>query len=229
MKNLIHRYATQFTDKRFIVSLATSLALLVGSLIANYYAVTYAVERVSNPVTDIVLSNIPVFDVNWFFTYGAIIFWAIIIFICLSDPKKLPFMLKTVALFVVVRSLFITLTHIGPYPDQLPLGPNGTNFFDDFGYLINTFLSSLFTSSADQFFSGHTGLPFLLALIFWNDQQTRFFCLASAVFFGAIVLMGHLHYSIDVIAAFFITYSIYHIAEKAFARDRANFFGKSVS
>jgi hypothetical protein len=37
--------------------------------------------------------------------------------------------------------------------------------------------------------------------------------------FGVIVLLSHLHYSIDVFAAFFITYSIYHIALKLFDRD----------
>jgi prolipoprotein diacylglyceryltransferase len=43
--------------------------------------------------------------------------------------------------------------------------------------------------------------------------------LAASVVFGVIVLLSHLHYSIDVFSAFFITYSIYHIAIKLFRKD----------
>ena len=45
----------------------------------------------------------------------------------------------------------------------------------------------------------------------------------SAFFFGVVVLLGHLHYTIDVASAFFITYSIYHIAEWAFGKSKKMF------
>ena len=51
----------------------------------------------------------------------------------------------------------------------------------------------------------------------------RIFFTAVAIFFGIIVLMGHLHYSIDVLSAFFITYSIYHIAKFLFKEDKILF------
>jgi hypothetical protein len=44
--------------------------------------------------------------------------------------------------------------------------------------------------------------------------------------FGIVVLLGHLHYSIDVLSAFFITYSIYHICELFFKTDKKIFDSK---
>jgi len=72
---------------------------------------------------------------------------------------------------------------------------------------------------SDMFFSGHTGMPFLLALMFWEDKLARYISLTASCIFGAAVLFGHLHYSIDVFAAFFITYTIFQIAQKFFPED----------
>jgi Protein of unknown function (DUF3489)/PAP2 superfamily C-terminal len=104
-------------------------------------------------------------------------------------PNRLPFALKAIALFLVVRAVFVSLTHIAPSPiDPQKPAP---------------FLNSLFYGS-DQFFSGHTGMPFLGALCFWHIWQWRFFYLAATLYFGTVVLLGHYHYSIDVLAALFI-------------------------
>ena len=53
---------------------------------------------------------------------------------------------------------------------------------------------------ADLFFSGHTGMPFLLALIFWDWRRVRYMFLFISVACAIIVLAG-LHYSIDVCSA----------------------------
>jgi hypothetical protein len=47
--------------------------------------------------------------------------------------------------------------------------------------------------------------------------------LALTAFFGAIVLLGHYHYSIDVLAALFITHGVYQMSCWLFARDFALF------
>jgi len=148
-------------------------------------------------------------DVDWIFIYGSFIFWLFVAVLCLMKPNRVPFALKSIALFVLIRSIFISLTHLGPFPDQIYINPES---------IINKF-----TSGADLFFSAHTGLPFLMALTFWNQKVLRIFFLTSSVVFGAVVLLGHLHYSIDVLSAFFITYTIFHLSEIAFAKERALF------
>ena len=64
MKSLGKKYRLYFGDKSFLISVAASFALLLLSLVANFYAGIYATERASNSVTDLVLNNIPVFDVE---------------------------------------------------------------------------------------------------------------------------------------------------------------------
>jgi hypothetical protein len=112
--------------------------------------------------------------------------------------------------FVLIRSVFITLTHIGAFPDHAQID-----------YSLN--IVKLFTRGGDLFFSSHVGLPFLLALVFWKNELIRALFIIASVFFAFVVLLAHLHYSIDVASAFFITYTIFHIARTFFKKDRAVF------
>lgn len=191
-------------DRDFLVSVVWGVLLLTGSLVVNFFAGWYADLRVSSSVTDIVLSNIPVFDVDGIFVYGFVFLSVFTILISALEPKRLPFVFKSAALFILVRSVFISLTHIAPFPTRS---------------MIESNFVGRFTFQGDLFFSAHTGLPFLMALVFWDSKPLRFFYLASSVFMGIMVLLGHVHYSIDVLSAFFITYTIYRMAEFLFKKD----------
>lgn len=206
-------YLSYFKNKAFVWSVVLSLVMLVMSLLINFYAGTYATEKASNSVTDIILSNVRVFNLDEVFVYGTFFFWIFFMFICFRHPYKIPFSLKAISLFTVIRSIFISLTHIGPFPGQVVL---------DSGHL--SAIISKFSFGADLFFSGHTGLPFLLALIFWETKILRIIFILSSISFAVVVLLAHLHYSIDVLSAFFITYTIFHLSEIFFKKDRALFF-----
>ena len=209
MKIWKQKWRDLLRSKDFIQSLLVSAIFLLVSLYINFRAGNYATESASLPVTDIVLSNIRVFDVDLFFIYGPILLFTIVLIISLYNPKKLPFITKNIALFTIIRSVFISLTHLGPFPTQAVTG--ATNFI------------SKFTFGGDLFFSGHTGIPFLMALIFWNYKPLRYLFILDSLFMGTVVLLGHYHYSIDVLAAFFITYSIYHISLYIFKKDKEMF------
>jgi len=165
----------------------------------------YATNNAGPAVTDIVLDNIPVFNVDIIFLDGALIFVLFLIGVLLYCPKFIPFTLKSISLFYIIRSFSITLTHIGPSPEQSPLVLNSLN--------------KIFVFGGDLFFSGHTGLPFLMALIFWKNKALRYSFLFASIVAGVSVLLGHLHYSIDVFAAFFITYGIFHMSQVIFKKD----------
>lgn len=203
----MQKYIGNFKDKVFGKAIVGAFILLGLSLVINFYAGTYANTKVSNPVTDIVLDNIPVFDVDGIFVYGIFAVVAYIALVCFIYPRRMPFAIKTIALFVVTRAVFISLTHLAPFPTHAVIDPVA--------------FANYFMFGGDLFFSGHTGLPFLIALIFWDKKFYRLTFIFLSLFFGTVALLGHLHYSIDVFAAFFITYAVYHIALQIFKKDRA--------
>jgi len=205
MPNKISEYKKLFQNRAFVISFISAVLLFCLSIIVNFYAGTYATESVSNPVTDIILSNTRAYDLDGFFVYGSLLFGLFSFLICFAKPQSLPFSIKSVSLFILIRSLFISLTHLGPFPTQI---------------VIHSDLLSKLSFGGDLFFSGHTGLPFLLALIFWPYKWVRYTFLTFSLSFAIIVLLAHLHYSIDVLSAFFITYAIYHIALHLFRKDK---------
>lgn len=197
---------------RYYASLLEALLLFIFSVYVTHIASRFAEVKASNHVEDIVLSNTNVYNFEILFVHGAIMLTLFVAALCFKFRETAPFLLKSVSLFIMVRAVFVSMTHIGPYPTKLNLESGLLDFI---------------TSGNDLFFSGHTGLPFLIALIFWNHLYVRVLFIASSVIFGVIVLLSHLHYTIDVAAAFFITYSIYHIALKLFKRDY-EYFADSV-
>lgn len=212
---LVSKYREHFTHKGFLASVAVAIVIFSMSLVINSFATSYATAKASNPVSDIVLDNIPVFDVDVIFFFGPVLLIIAICLLAFSEPKRLPFILKSIAIFIVVRSVFTTLTHIGVSPDGIV--PD-TLIVNDIG---GWFQKLMF--GGDLFFSGHTGLPFLMALVFWDKKWLRIGFITLSVFFGMIVLMGHIHYTIDVVSAFFITDGVFRITESIFKKDRMMF------
>lgn len=188
--------------------LIEALALFVVSIAATHYASRYAEIKASSPVDDLILSNTPVFNFELVFVEMAIALMLFVVALTIKYSRGSPFIIKAVSLFILIRAGFVSLTHIGPFPTRLDIESNLLDFI---------------TSGNDLFFSGHTGLPFLIALIFWNHKYLRALFLSASTVFGAIVLLSHLHYSIDVFAAFFITYAIYHLSLKLFKKDYHHF------
>lgn len=191
-------------QKSFCLSFGFGLVLALITFTANYFANLYAISHSDNTVSDIILDNLPAQDVTSIFLGGAVILLILLLIIFIREPKYIPFSLKSVSLFYLVRSFFLILTHLAP------------PFNNTISY-SNSF--TLLSSGYDLFFSGHTGLPFLFALIFWETKSLRYLFFAGAIFGGVSVLLGHLHYSIDVFAAPFIAFGIYHLAKNLFVTD----------
>jgi membrane-associated phospholipid phosphatase len=208
-------YKGFFTKER-IRSLLVALIFLGLAVVFQFYASAYSNRVPSNSVPDLLLGILPIVNLNFLIVEGALVAMAGTIVLLLFKPKYLIFTLKAAAIFIATRAVFVSVTHLGIYPGQI--GPDPTGLFDH----IYTGLGL----EAGFFFSGHTGLTFLMGLIFWDDRFWRYVYMTLSLVFGISVLLAHVHYSIDVLAAPYITYSIFTMSRYFFKEDYKLISGK---
>ena len=194
-------------------SLVTALVLLGFSFIfehfASVYALSYSLRPTSTYVGDLLLDNLPLVNLNFIIVECALLsIVAGILFVIFVRPRYILFTLKALALFIATRAFFVSLTHIGIYPTHIS---PGVGFFDGLYVYLNF--------QTGFFFSGHTGLPILMALIFWKRLLERVVFIFLSFIFAVAVLLSHIHYSIDVFAAPFMAYGIFKMSQDFFAHD----------
>ncbi len=199
-----------FWNTENVNSLTISGCLFVLALIVQKTANNYIGRIKSVSVGDIFLSNFPSVDIDAVIVIGALSFTFLVIFLVFYKPKYLNFTIKSLAILVMIRAFLISLTHLGASPQQLEFDTNSFGFG-----LYNV----LYNTTNDFFFSGHTAVPFLMGLIFWPEKHWRYLFFLVAAASGVSVLLAHIHYSVDVFAAPFMTYSIFALCRYLFHKD----------
>ena len=211
MNELFNRHTTFWKDKEILSHMLMSVFLLMVSLLFTYIATKYTNNHSGNVVSDILLDSLPVMNVGIIFFQGAFFFLLALLGLGVFEPKYIPFTMECSALFFLIRSLFMVMTH---------LSPPSTEYYNYIQHEQHV-PEVLFTLSSgnDLFFSAHAGYPFLLAIIFWKVKYLRYFFLLCSFIGATTVIVGHLHYSIDVFSAFFIAYGIFSIAQFFFKKE----------
>ncbi len=209
--NTIYTAHEDFWTKHDIFLLLTSFGWFVFAIIIQHFAYNYIDGRVvGTHVGDLILDHLPAVNLDFFIVQGALLSTFLVIYLFATKPRYLPFALKSLALFIIIRSFFISLTHLGINLHQITLNTNSV------GFSVYDFL---YNAKNDFFFSGHVGAAFLLGMIFWKEKIWASVFFISAVIFGMSMLLAHMHYSIDVFAAPFIVYSIFTITKNIFKSD----------
>lgn len=180
-----------------------SLLLLKFSYEVTIISATIATKSASNEVTDFIFLNFPRIDTS--FIHGTLSFFLydLRIPLFLIFIRYTPFAAKVLSCIILLRALTINLTHLGMPDGIVPV-------------------HSAMTFGGDLFFSGHVANIFILGLVFWNIKILRYFFMSMSVIFGISAVLGHYHYSIDVISAPFFAYGVFVICKKIFKKDYAN-------
>lgn len=183
----------------FLNIIFSLLFLKVAYEITTFSAIV-ATKNASNEVTDFIFSTFPQIDTS--FIHGTVSFFLydlrIPLFLLLI--RYTPFAAKALGSIILVRASTINLTHLGM--------PNGI-----------VPVNSEMTFGGDLFFSGHVANMVMLGLVFWHIKVLRYFFLLMSFVFGVSAVLGHYHYTIDVIAAPFFAYGIFVICKKLFTKD----------
>ncbi|MDD5651112.1 MAG: phosphatase PAP2-related protein [Candidatus Nanoarchaeia archaeon] len=181
-----------------------SLLFLLISFILNYFASIYVSEISSVAAPDLILDHLPTFDLDFILTYGILLIIALIfLYPLLFKVHYFHTVVSQFSLLVLVRSIFICFTHL-----KIPV--NALTF-------KAPHIISFFSAQNDLFFSGHTAIPFLGFLLF-HEEKIGYFFLLSSFIMGIVVLLMHVHYSIDVFSAFFITYGTFKFGKWVFGK-----------
>ncbi len=136
-----------------------------------------------------------------------------------SEPRRWVRYMVTGGLVSLARGVTIALTGLGP-PDPAVAGAGiaGRDPFQVWLQLVSPWAvfargSAQAYLTKDLFFSGHTATTFLLVLYLWPRPRLRAVALAAHVLVVASVLLARLHYAIDVVGAWAITFAIFALRE----------------
>ena len=184
--------------------LAISLIFFIVAVMFRFISGAYTERTGFASPKDIILDNIPVINLSiiyvWLFIAVLAIFFA---YPLIYNPRKLHYSIGLFSLLLMIRSGFTVLTHF-----KIPSGAvtitSSPAFFD------------IFSFTNDLFFSGQVGLAFMAFWIYKDNMKLRYFMLFSSIVLGIVSLFMHIHYSIDVLSAFFISYAVYKIGDSIF-------------
>ena len=190
-----------------------TLALLLVMVTLSYSLYTklgWVADQRALPVGDDwllrrlpIIDTLPILSWGWFGLHIYAIGAAVAYY-----PKRAPFLLYVLSVYMVVRAAFVFLSPIGH-----PAGMVDMRLHD----FIFSRLLGTWTFTNEFVFSGHTAIPFLFYLFFRTPGLKRLM-LAGSVVMAASVLLSRNHYTVDVLAAFFTSYSVYALATAGYER-----------
>jgi hypothetical protein len=191
-------------SREFRYLILISLVLVAVATYLDYYSGVYVSSTGGVDVPDLILDHIKPINLSVVFVYGYIAtIIALFSYPFIFHIRTLHQVISQFSLLVTLRSIFMIFTHLETPPDAIAV-----HFPWIFGRL---------SFENDMFFSGHTAIPFLGFLLF-RHSPVRYLFLIGSIVMGTTVLAMHLHYSIDVFSAFFITYCSYRMGNAAIRR-----------
>lgn len=175
------------------------MVVFLGILIALPFFFNFIEDRKGRFIGDTLLEWIPPHNVSvavFFLIWSCCLILIIRIY---RDPMMLLVMLWAYNGVTLVRMCCIWLISLEPPAGLIPLMDPITNQFYGQRYITH-----------DLFFSGHTTTVFLIFLCL-KRKYDRIYSLFATILLGILLLVQHVHYTIDVLGAPVFTYIIYRL------------------
>jgi len=193
-----------WANRKFRIKTITGSIVFLGIMLSFPYFFGLIEERKGIVLNDPILKMIPAVDVS---ALTFIFIWSTILFLvvrCVRDPGFFILSFTCMILLFLSRMITISLFPLDPPEGLIPLIDPVSNLF--YGG-TDVFMTK------DLFYSGHTSTQFMIFLCF-QKKRDKGIALFSSIVVGILVLVQHVHYSIDVVGAFVCTYFVYLLGRK---------------
>jgi hypothetical protein len=175
------------------------LMILISFMLPSFFNLIQ--KRTGPLLNDWVLSAIPPHNVSWaIFT----VIWGIGFYSLwrgIEKPTIYITYLWTFIFITILRVLAISLVPLNP--------PTGLIVLTD---PLTAVFYGRSTITKDLFFSGHTSILFL-AFLCLERKWDRILALAGTIIVACLLLVQHVHYTVDIIAAPIIIYPVYKLVK----------------
>lgn len=180
-----------------------SILMLAITLLAFIYFLTYNENRIGYVFHDPILrlfNPVALSEITFFITYFFAIYGLIL---CFREPALFVSIIQAYTLMTLLRMMCLYAFPLEAPESIIPLK--------------DTFLQACFYSGRenlkDLFFSGHTATLFLFAFGFRKNRLKWAFGIAASTV-AVLVVLQHVHYSIDVIVAPLFAFFVIRIQRK---------------
>ena len=208
MSTIRLNWRTAWRQRLFRAQLIVCLLVIIafGFLFPSFF--DFIESRNGNTLNDFILNLIPPKDISWtvfLFLYLGI---AIGMLSNLIKPKNFLIALEVYCLVTLLRMCSITLIPLNPPFGYIPLKEPFVALFVNGSRII----------SKDLFFSGHASTIF--AIYFSVEQkQVKNVLLIFSIMVGSLLLVQHVHYTIDVLFSPVAVFICYWISKKIFLKN----------
>jgi hypothetical protein len=206
-KTLSANWKTFWANRNFRIQFVISLSVLASFTIIFPNFFDFIETRSGTLLKDPLLELLPAADVSWLIF--SLIYFGVFSWI-LTSVKKPDVLLKgvqTYCLVTILRLISIPLFPLEPPVNYVPLVEPVVQFFTNGGRII----------SKDLFFSGHMTT---ILFCYYNKEKgwLKNIYLMSAIAMGILLMIQHVHYTIDIVAAPLFTWLCFLFARKVLAK-----------
>jgi hypothetical protein len=202
--SFLQNWKESLSTTGYAPKLLTAVAVFVSGALQFPTYFRNIQKRPGTDLNDIVLNNIPFIDVS---TYIFAIIYGLLIYMLLRVLAK-PQLFLLFALTFVIETVF-RMTTIYLFPLNPPV--NLVTLHDIFSETL--IYGDAEPITKDLFFSGHTATMVMICL-FVEGRRDKIVSIIATFLLAILLLIQHVHYTVDVLGALFFTYMSYLIAKQ---------------
>jgi len=196
-KTILNNWSSALKHKN--IRIVFILTMLSYFFLFKYCRIVMAVfeQRTGTQLNDFLLAVLPAYDfstLTFILTYSALLIFVIS---NLPNPKRFIMAMQAYTLLLLMRTITIYLVPLEPPVNMIVLVDPVSNFFMNSGsggYIVK-----------DLFFSGHVSA---IALFYFvaESKIIKRILLSLAIIIASLILLLHVHYLIDIVAAPFFSF-----------------------